>query len=98
MLKLLKNLLLLGILLAALIGGLFTWLVLSPAALKSSPLDFEIAAGSSLRTSARQIADAGIDIHPLVFIALGKAMRVEASIKAGSYEVTAGVTDRKAHV
>lgn len=95
MLKFIKNLIVLGALIA--IAGVagFVWLVSSPMALKSPSIDFTIAPGSGLRAAARQIADAGADLEPLMFIVLGKAMRVEASIKAGSYEIKDGITPQQ---
>ena len=92
MLRIIRNLvfvLVLGTLAAA--GGL-VWFLSSPLNLKNSTVEFHIPPGSGLRAAARQIADAGVKLHPLLFVAIGKAMRVEASIKAGSYEVSSGIT------
>lgn len=92
MLKLLKNLILLGVLGALAAAGAFVWMISSPIALKAPAIDFHIPPGSGLRMVAKQIAESGADLNPWMFIALGKAMRVEASIKAGSYEISSGVT------
>ena len=92
MLKLLKNLILLGVLSALAASAAFVWTISSPIALKAPAIDFHIPPGSGLRAVAKQIADAGADLNPWMFIVLGKAMRVEASIKAGSYEISSGVT------
>ena len=92
MLKLLKNLILLAVLGFLAAGAAFVWMISSPIALKAPAIDFHIPPGSGLRAVAKQIADAGADLNPWMFIVLGKAMRVEASIKAGSYEIGSGVT------
>lgn len=92
MLKFLRNLILLAACVAIAIGGAFAWVVFSPIALRSQPVDFHIAPGSSLRSAAGQIGEAGADLSPWILLALGKVLRVESSIKAGSYEISAGVT------
>jgi len=92
MLKFIKNLILLGLFVATALGAAFAWLVFSPIEMKNPPIDFHIAPGSGLRVAARQIAEAGAGLNPWAFIVLGKLMRAEASIKAGSYEVGSGVT------
>jgi len=48
--------------------------------------------GSSMRAAAREVAAAGAEIQPWILILLSKWMRVETSIKAGSYEITRGIT------
>ncbi|MBI4741392.1 MAG: endolytic transglycosylase MltG [Betaproteobacteria bacterium] len=95
MLKSIKKFVLLGVLLAAAAVAGFAWVVSSPIPLKTPAIDFNIAPGSGLRSAARQIADAGADLDPRVFVALGKLMRSEASIKAGSYELKSGVTPQQ---
>ena len=92
MLKFLRTLILLLVVCATTSAGGFYWLVNSPVALKSSPLDFTIRPGSTLRTAAQQIVEAGVDMPPLVFVALGRLLRADTGIKAGSYEVSRGVT------
>jgi len=92
MLKFLKYLLILALLLSVFTGGGFFWLVSSPLALKSERIDFHIAPGSSMRAAAREIAGSGITLEPWVLIILSKIMRVESSIKAGSYEISRGIT------
>lgn len=92
MLKFFRTLILLGMVVAITLGGIFAWVVLSPIRLDSSPIEFHIASGSGLRSVARQIGDAGAPVHPWVFIALGKLLRAETSVKAGSYEIESGIT------
>ncbi len=92
MLKLIKTLIVLGLFLIIVLGGGFFWLVSSPMALKSEQIDFNIPPGSSMRAAAREIATAGVVLEPWLLIVLSKIMRVEASIKAGSYEINRGIT------
>jgi UPF0755 protein len=92
MLKLIKKLITLGLILVVVLGGGFFWLVSSALDLKSEQVDFHIARGSSMRIAANEIASAGVPLHPWVLIVLGKALRVENSIKAGSYEINRGIT------
>lgn len=92
MLKLLRYLLLLVLSAALAAGGGLYWLATQPLQLRASPLDFTVAAGSSLRTAAAQVRDAGVDIDPLLLVVLGRINRVDAQIKAGSYEIANGIT------
>lgn len=95
MYKLIKNLFILTVVLIIVSAGGFFWLVSSPLALKSDKLDFNIARGSSLRVAAGEVAAAGVALDPRLLIMLGKVLRVESSIKAGSYEVGRGITARQ---
>ena len=45
-----------------------------------------------MRAAAREISEAGVELDPFLFIILGKLLRVESSIKAGSYEISRGIT------
>jgi len=92
MLKLIKNLLVLGLLLGLAAGGWFYWQVSSPLALPSESVDFQIPEGVGMRAAAREVAKAGIPVDPWMLVVLSKVLRVESSIKAGSYEVSRGVT------
>ena len=68
------------------------WVVLTPVTLTSEQVDFTIVPGSSMRVAAREVAAAGAELNPWVLILLGKLMRVDTAIKAGSYEIAAGIT------
>ena len=92
MLKFIKTLIVLALLLGLAAGGGFYWLVSSPLALQSESVDFHIPQGIGMRAAAREIASAGVTINPWVLVVLGKVLRVESSIKAGSYEVSRGIT------
>lgn len=92
MLKFLRRLILLALTGFLLAGGLVYWLATSAITLKNSPLEFHIAAGSSLRSAAQQVKDAGVEVSPLLLVTLGRLAGVDAKIKAGSYEISAGIT------
>lgn len=91
-LRVLRRLLTLLVLGAACLAAL-TWLFATrPVALKSSPLDFEITSGVGLRSASRQMVEAGIDMAAWQFTWFGRIMGKASQIKAGSYEIEAGVT------
>jgi len=64
----------------------------TPLALPRVPFDFEVRSGATLNAVARQLHDAGVVPYPLALVALGRVAGVDWSIKAGSYEVEAGIT------
>ena len=68
------------------------WWANKPLMLRSSPLDFRIVAGSSLRSAIGQMQEAGVDVQPMLLASLARVMRAETGIKAGSYSVNGGVT------
>lgn len=72
-------------------GGLLWWAE-QPITLRSSPLDFRIAAGSSLHSAITQMREAGIEINPTLLGWLARAHRADTAIKAGSYAVKEGTT------
>ncbi len=72
--------------------GWGAWFAFSPVDLQANLVDFSIQPGSGLRSSARQIQDAGVAMPPWQFELLGRVMGKAAMIKAGSYEVSRGVT------
>ncbi len=92
MFRFLRRLLLSVVLLLVALGGAAWWLVNSPLTLRSSPLDFTVAPGSSLRAAAQQVADAGVSLPPMALATLGRVLGVDAQIKAGSYEIRTGIT------
>lgn len=92
MLGLIKKLILVGVLLILMLAGGFYWQVTSPLSLKAERLDFHIAPGVGMRAAAREISGAGVELDPWLLVLLGKLLRVETSIKAGSYEISRGIT------
>ena len=56
------------------------------------PAQFSIKTGSSLRSAAGQMAEAGVLRHPELFVLLGRVMGKATSLKAGFYEFDQPVT------
>jgi UPF0755 protein len=90
--RFLSKLIFLVLLLAAAVGGGAWWWAKQPLKLQSSPLDFRIVAGSSLRSAILQMQEAGIDVSSLPLVLLARVGRADTGIKAGSYSVRQGVT------
>ena len=64
----------------------------TPLSLPGSPFDFEVKAGSSLASVARRLHDAGVLPHASALTWLARVRGADRTIKAGSYEIEAGVT------
>jgi UPF0755 protein len=73
-------------------GGWLFWIALSPIDLPSPTVDFSIRPGSSLRSATRQLIDAGLPLHEWGFVLLARINGASGAVKAGSYQVTEGVT------
>jgi UPF0755 protein len=86
-----------GLMLAAALGfiGWMGYFATQPIMLLTSPIDFTVMAGSTLRSASRQIEDAGVSIPAWQFTLLGRILGKAAEIKAGSYEVVQGITPMK---
>jgi UPF0755 protein len=72
-------------------GGIAYYL-LHELALRSSPLQFSISAGSTLRSAAHQMVEAGVIRNALAFEILVRFLGDPKNIKAGNYEVEQGIT------
>jgi UPF0755 protein len=72
--------------------GWMLWFALSPIELAAPTVEFSIRPGSTLRGATRQIIEAGVPIPDWKFILLTRANGGNAGIKAGSYQVSQGVT------
>ncbi|MEO8837554.1 MAG: endolytic transglycosylase MltG [Herbaspirillum sp.] len=60
-----------------------------------APIDFTIQSGSSLVSSAQQIADAGVPVHPDWLVWLARVTGRSTKIKAGSYQIKPGVSPNR---
>lgn len=74
------------------LAGALAWFAFRPVAIRQNPLDFTIEPGSTMKQVARQLVDAGIDVEPFALVTLARLTRQANGIKAGSYEVEAGIT------
>ena len=72
--------------------GWILWFALSPIELAAPTVEFSIRTGSTLRGATRQIIEAGLPMPEWKFNLLARANGAGASVKAGSYQVSAGVT------
>ncbi len=78
------------LLLAALIvGSGFTYWAVQPISQTITPQDFSIKPGSGVRSSARQIRDAGIPVDPILFEILARVRGKANKLKAGTFELDA---------
>jgi UPF0755 protein len=68
------------------------WFALNPVDLAAASVDFSIKRGSSLRSATRQMIEAGIVMPAWPFNLLSRLASKETVIKAGSYQVSTGVT------
>jgi UPF0755 protein len=68
------------------------WWLARPLALPASPYAFDVRQGATLRSVARELAAAGVLPSPWPLVALARLKGVDRTIKAGNYEIGAGVT------
>jgi UPF0755 protein len=72
--------------------GWMLWFALSPIELSSPAVEFSIRPGSALRSATRQIIEAGVPVPDWQFKLLARAYGQSERLKAGTYEVSTGVT------
>lgn len=92
MFRLLLRLSLLLIVLAILAVALGGWLIHRPLSLQTEVVEFVVPKGSGMRQAAERIAEAGVEVNPVLLSLLARASGHAHLIKAGSYEVTRGIT------
>ena len=81
------------IVLAAGVAAAATWWWLAhPLPLPESPFVFDVKSGSSLKAVARELAAQNVLPAEWPLVALARARGVDRAIKAGNYEVEAGIT------
>jgi UPF0755 protein len=68
------------------------WWLAQPLPLPSSPLEFDVKQGTTLRAVARDLAAQRVLPSDLALIALARWRGVDRTIKAGNYEIESGVT------
>ena len=77
----------------ALVASGFAW-VQSPLKLEATVVDIHIDAGSSAREVAHQVAGSGVDVSEDLLYAWFRLSGKSRQIRAGSYELNAGITPR----
>lgn len=68
------------------------WFALTPLHLRSTPLQFSIKSGMSLRAVSRMLEDAGVGFEAWQFTVLARVLGESAGLQAGSYSVEQGVS------
>ena len=74
------------------LGGYAAWYALTPLDAARYPAEFQVARGSGLRSTARQIEAGGIPLGRIRFELLARGLGKSRDIKAGSYELTQAIT------
>jgi len=68
------------------------WWLGQPLPLPASPYAFDVKPGASLRSIARELSAAGVVAGELPLVTLARIRGVDRAIKAGNYEIAAGIT------
>lgn len=90
--KIIKKLMVLGLLGLAALAAWMAWFSLRPLALPSTPFEFTIAPGASLKKLAVQLENAGVLHDELRFRLLGRVMGHAGKIQAGTYSLDKPLT------
>ncbi len=85
--RLIKSLLLLFFIFAALLAVVMGYFATRPLTLPALPYEFSINQGSSLKSVAKQMQQIGVLPNDLMFILLARALGKATQIKAGNYEL-----------
>jgi len=90
---LIKRIFALAVFLAILACGAFVYWAQQPITVTGEPaVEFTVQAGSSVRASAQQIADAGVPLNPTLFAWLARLTGKASKLKAGTYSLKGGTT------
>ncbi|GGX05627.1 hypothetical protein GCM10007242_08660 [Pigmentiphaga litoralis] len=88
--RLITIVILVPLLLAGIVAaGALYWLR-APLSLSADKVDFVIDEGSSLRSIARQLQEAGIPVYPDALVAFARITGADRKVKAGGYEIVRG--------
>ena len=68
------------------------WWAAQPLRLPASPYAFDVKPGASLRSIARDLANAGVLPTEYALVLPARLRRADRAIKAGNYEIAEGVT------
>jgi UPF0755 protein len=92
--SLIKRILLLGFLVFVLAGMGFAFWAGQPITDSEPAIEFTVNQGSTVTSSAQQIAAAGVPVNPFMFSMLARLTQKSGRIKAGTYELKPGTTPR----
>jgi UPF0755 protein len=88
----LKRALIYGVLAVALAAAWLAWFATRPLPLPSTPYEFTVHAGASLKTIARQLAADGVLEEGESFWILGRVLGRARSVQAGTYRLDQALT------
>lgn len=80
-----KRVLLLGLIMLLGIGAWLAQYLLSPVTLPSTPYEFNVKSGATLKRVAQQLAEAGVIEQPLAFTLAARITGKGSALKAGNY-------------
>jgi len=86
---------LLGALAVLLVGGAALWWVYQPLKIPGTAVDLSIEPGTLPRGVADAVAKAGVDVNPTLLYGWFRLSGQARDIKAGSYELEAGLTPHR---
>lgn len=90
--RFLIRLFLLGLLLLLAAAGGIWWWSTQPFAQPDEGFEFRIPPGSGLNATVRRIGEAGVPVHPQLFVLLARINGAVGTIRAGSYQTEPGET------
>ncbi|WP_298926858.1 endolytic transglycosylase MltG [uncultured Ramlibacter sp.] len=76
-------------------GGWALWWVYQPMRMPAATLDLSIEPGTLPRGVAQAVADAGVNVNPDLLYLWFRVSGQDRAIKAGSYELEAGITPHR---
>lgn len=85
--KVIKELVLWLLFLLLIVAGLFAYYARTPIPLERTPFEFALKQGSSLKSAARQIQQAGGLNNEWLFVLLGRTLGKASQIKPGNYQL-----------
>jgi UPF0755 protein len=83
------------VLVAVLVAGFFYWSQQPIIKAGSDTIPFTVTAGSGVRGAAQEVAKSGVPVQPLMLEALARISGKASRIKAGSYELEAGMSPQR---
>jgi len=85
--KAIKELLLWLLFISLVVGGLAGFYALRPLSFSQLPYEFSLKQGSSLKSAARQMSQAGVLPSDWLFVLLARSLGKAAQIKPGNYQI-----------
>jgi UPF0755 protein len=90
--NLIKRLLKLLLIVFVILIGISGYYITRPLNIPALPLDFSLIPGSSLKSAAVQLKQAGVLEDTQIFVLLGRSMGLSGQIKYGNYQLTKPVS------